>query len=307
MADTAQNPYLPFAQEFNLIDQFRGGKQITAPTVSGAGVPLMSGQQLQQLMTSYLRGPGNFLEKSRAQNMAGLYNSSTNRLMQDNALAEASRQATEANVKIQLGNQQLAQGAQAANKDLQLRAMLHNASQPRKRTATDVALAALMQGFQSKYGGGKREGGTSGKDAKYDPPAVEKLWDKVSSYFSGSEAPSETMGVYEPGPAIPALGSQFSGYTAGNIEELIQPSQAIMDSFQTRSVPGGVVYDTYSDEFAGPLQDWNAYQSQEFSGPVQSYYPDQEFVGPLPDWNWTSGTDAGGTYQRSEDEDFVWE
>lgn len=113
MADANSN--MPLANELQLVNYLQSmltGKTIN-PNYTGATVqtaqmvPTMSGADMNSIMTEWLRGNGQFLDHMRQQNVAGLYNTSTQKLLANDLTAQAALKAAQANIQIQQGNANL--------------------------------------------------------------------------------------------------------------------------------------------------------------------------------------------------------
>ena len=139
MADTvAQASLMPLSGEINLANYisnlFGGGAKLgnlslaSVPTLpTTAGVEEYTPEQLNQLMTEWLRGAGNFTGTAREQNLSGLYNTATRNLLSNDLLAQAALKATQANVPIKTANAQIAQTQANAQAQLAANVALANA------------------------------------------------------------------------------------------------------------------------------------------------------------------------------------
>lgn len=160
MADTvAQASLMPLSGEVGLAQYisnlFGGGAKLNASSLAQAPATLQATQldeytpeQLNQLITEYLRGSGNFLGASREQNLSGLYNTATRNLVSNDILAQAALKATQANTAVKTANAQLQQSNQQANANLATQVALQNA-----KTQNEFALRKATQPSSAVLGG----------------------------------------------------------------------------------------------------------------------------------------------------------
>ena len=116
----------------------------TQPVIAGQASEL-SQDQLSTIMTEWLRGNGNFLGNMREQNVSGLYNTSTQRLMANDLTAQAALKAATANQDIQKANAQLTTSASNTNAQLAAQQAQANA-----KLATEVSMANAKAGTASR-------------------------------------------------------------------------------------------------------------------------------------------------------------
>jgi hypothetical protein len=175
MANEKEQMAMPLQNEMQLANWISGMFGKTAnPNYTGATVAApqlvnqMSGQDMQNLMTEFMRGQGGFLQNMQQARQSGLYNSNTQRLVANDITAQAALKATQANVPIQQGNASLMNQYYAKQGALQPKYLPGN-----KNTALGgLAIAGLQKLMQ---GGGK-------KGSKDD----EDLLGKIGKVFTGS-------------------------------------------------------------------------------------------------------------------------
>lgn len=164
----AENSNMPLAGELGLINYLQGlfSNKVANPNYTGGTVPApvlaptMSGQDMSNIMTEFLRGNGQFMDQMRQQNLSGLYNSSTQKLVANDLTAQAALKASLANQNIQQGNAQIlnnynARVAAQAPKYL-----------PNQAGGAGKALAALGVAGLGKLLGGSVEEALGGKKSK---------------------------------------------------------------------------------------------------------------------------------------------
>lgn len=164
----AENSNMPLAGELGLINYLQGlfSNKVANPNYTGGTVPApvlaptMSGQDMSNIMTEFLRGNGQFMDQMRQQNLSGLYNSSTQKLVANDLTAQAALKASLANQNIQQGNAQIlnnynARVAAQAPKYL-----------PNQAGGAGKALAALGVAGLGKLLGGSVEEALGGKKGK---------------------------------------------------------------------------------------------------------------------------------------------
>lgn len=157
MATQAQGTSLmPLQGELQLVNYinslFGGDAGYTAQQVTNPSlVSELSATDLQNLMTEYLRGQGNFLEQGRQQNLSGLFNTSTRNLVSNDIMAQAALKATQANTAIKNTNAQILADVAKTNATLANQAMLAKlqAGLPGKTGAGTLAAAAGISGLGS--------------------------------------------------------------------------------------------------------------------------------------------------------------
>ncbi len=125
-----------------------GGNVNFTPT---AGMPALTGQDMNAIIQNFLRTDGQFLQKALQQNQAGMYNSTSRASMSKELLAQAAAQAVKANVGIASANASIASsnaaGARAAagNGD--------DAATKKRRARQQLGLAAGIHYLRSPGGG----------------------------------------------------------------------------------------------------------------------------------------------------------
>jgi hypothetical protein len=149
----------------------------------------VSSQDIQNLMTEYMRGQGGFLEKMQQQNMSGLYNTSTQKLMANDITAQAALKASQANLPI---NQANAQMTNEYYRQTAMQAPKYLPNNNRSSALGGLAIAGLgkiLGGKAEEALGGKKKGSGTGSSS--------------SSSSSESKDPFSAM--------IAGLGSIFGG------------------------------------------------------------------------------------------------
>lgn len=128
-------PTLPAAQ------QVATPEEITATTQAE-----LTPEDMNNLITEWLRGQGNFLGAAREQNISGMYNTATRNLVSNDLMAQAALKATQANIPIKTANAQILNQVANANAALKQQAASTNAQllqqnqQANTNLATNVAL-----------------------------------------------------------------------------------------------------------------------------------------------------------------------
>lgn len=174
---------MPLQPELGLVNYLRsitgagGSGNVATPGVAKE----IDASGLSSIMTDWLRGNGQFLQNMQQQNQAGLYNSSTRRLVANDLTAQAALKAAGAN-----------QATRISNADNATRTSLQNAkegvaNQTGKSQMANLALAALLNAYNGankpQAGGSKTQQGkqaqrqraqdeVSGDATAYTPPEV---------------------------------------------------------------------------------------------------------------------------------------
>lgn len=160
MAAQAQSN-MPFGEELGLVNYLRqvtGGNQAAAGTqgaykasqATAAQAPLITEEGLSGIMTEFLRGNGQFLERMQQQNQSGMYNSSTRRLVANDLTAQAALKAATANQNIGFQNAHLSTQASIENARLASTASKDSAKS-KGPSSTDNLLNLLMAAGINKY------------------------------------------------------------------------------------------------------------------------------------------------------------
>lgn len=168
----AENSNMPLAGELGLINYLQGmfsGKTVN-PNYTGGKVPApvlaptMSGQDMSNIMTEFLRGNGQFLDQMRQQNLSGMYNSSTQKLVANDLTAQAALKASLANQNIQQGNAQILNNYNARVAAQAPKYLPNAAGGPGKALAAlgVAGLGKLLGGSVEEALGGKKGKGKSG-------------------------------------------------------------------------------------------------------------------------------------------------
>jgi hypothetical protein len=207
MANEKEQMAMPLQNEMQLANWISGMFGKTAnPNYTGATVAApqlvnqMSGQDMQNLMTEFMRGQGGFLQSMQQARQSGLYNSNTQRLVANDITAQAALKATQANVPIQQGNASLMNQYYAKQGALQPKYLPGNKSKENALGALAIAgLQKLMQGEGKKGAKGKKEDPATaakegtGEEAPQD--FMSAMGDKLSEIFgSGSVSPDLQVG-----------------------------------------------------------------------------------------------------------------
>lgn len=195
MADPV-NSNMPLAGEMALasyLSNLFGSGKTPNPNYTGA-TPLppqlvgqMSGGDMQNIMTEFLRGNGQFLQQMMQQNQSGIYNSPTRRLIANDLTAQAALKATQANVPIQQGNASLMNQYYSRLNNQQPQYLPGDPNR-KQNSAMALGIAALNKLL---------EGGLSGKDGK----------GKTSAKGTGSKSGEKDVGS----SIMEALSTAFAG------------------------------------------------------------------------------------------------
>ncbi len=137
--------------------------KVANPNYTGATVAppqlvnQLTPQDLQNLMTEFMRGQGGFLQNMQQAKQSGLYNSNTQRLVANDIAAQAALKASQANVPIQQGN------AELMNKYYAKQAALQPKYIPKQNQGAalgGLAIAGLTKLLQGSLGEGKKSSGS---------------------------------------------------------------------------------------------------------------------------------------------------
>ena len=194
---------MPLQNEMQLANWISGmfGKQAN-PNYRGEvaqvnQIPQMSGQDLQNLMTEYMRGNGNFLQNMMQARQAGIYNSNTQRLVANDIMAQAALKASTANTDIAKANAQLANTYQAQIQAAGPKYLPSNRGNA--LGALGIAgLQALLGGDKNKKKSGSKNTesatGAAGKEAGSSGNIFEQIAEMFTPAASGSTSPSAPEG-----------------------------------------------------------------------------------------------------------------
>lgn len=185
MAEDANN--LPFKQELELAKYLTGifgNSEKANPNYSGKVikpdmVPEMSPTDMNAVMTEWLRGNGQFLDKMREQNLSGLFNTSTQKLMANDLTAQAALKAAQLNTNIKQGNTQLA-NAYYSKVSTQPSKTIKGGGLSNTEKAIAMILSALNQGEAKKGSTTKK-----GKDGSVSPDREQNNLDKMMGAIGG--------------------------------------------------------------------------------------------------------------------------
>ena len=195
MATQAQQPgqmAMPLQNEMQLanwVSSLFSGKTAN-PNYTGATVAApqlvnqMSGQDLQNLMTEYMRGSGNFLQNMMQQNQSGLYNTNTRQLVANDLTAQAALKASQANVPIQQGNAQLMNQYYAKQAALQPKYLPSN---NRNNALGGLAIAGLQELMKGRgKGKGKEQDSTSSSKESSSSDQSANIFEQIAEMFTPS-------------------------------------------------------------------------------------------------------------------------
>lgn len=161
------SPTMPLQDEVALVNYIRGltgtgagTGAYTASQAQAAQAPLITQEGLSGIMTEWLRGSGQFLDTMRQQNVSGLYNTSTRRLLANDLTAQAALKAATANQNIGIQNAQLATQAAMQNAQLQSQASAVSArTKSPQQSILDTLLAAGIAAYKGDNKGKKKDEG----------------------------------------------------------------------------------------------------------------------------------------------------
>ena len=203
--------------------------KVANPNYTGATVAppqlvnQLTPQDLQNLMTEFMRGQGGFLQNMQQARQSGIYNSNTQRLVANDLTAQAALKASQANVPIQQGNAQLMNQYYAKQAALQPK-YIPNQNQGAALGGLAIAgLTKLLQGGKKSSGSGvtKKEGegvideagATGGAGDILEAAASEFLGGGLQSGLLGETASSFGTGL-NIGDAV--SGIEFPSFDAGS-------------------------------------------------------------------------------------------
>lgn len=223
MATQAQQPgqmSMPLQNEMQLANWISGmvsGKSPN-PNYTGATVQApqlvnqMAPQDLQNLMTEYMRGQGGFLNNMMQSRQSGLYNSNTRNLVSNDILAQAALKASQANVPIQQGNAQLMNQYYSKQQAIQPKYLPNNSKNDALGGLAIAGIQKLLSGGLGSFlGGGLKTPGKKG---------------------SGSQTSMDEEGAYDSGnPLGVALEAAATGFLGGGLNGALGGETA--DSFGT--------------------------------------------------------------------------
>lgn len=144
---------MPLSSELNVLNYLRNitgtsnsGSTYKAATAKATLAPELTSDQMNSIMTEWLRGNGKFLENMQQQNVSGLYNTSTRKLVANDLTAQAALKAATANQDIQKTNAKLSTDVAMKNAELQTSTNAANSktASSSKNKILDLALAAGM-------------------------------------------------------------------------------------------------------------------------------------------------------------------
>lgn len=234
----AENSNMPLAGELGLINYLQGlfSNKVANPNYTGASVPApvlaptMSGQDMQNIMTEFLRGNGQFLDQMRQQNLSGLYNSSTRNLVANDLTAQAALKASTANAGIQNQNAQIL-NTYNARVAAQQPKYLPNTQGGTGKAAAALGVAGLDWLLKNGLGG---KGTETSKRTKKDPNAI----DESGAYNQGTENPVEAIAGLMFGLDAGKAGQEIMDF-AGNGLTGSLPELGTNTSLEIPSVPQG--------------------------------------------------------------------
>lgn len=223
----AADQNMPLQSELGLVNYLQGlfSGKVANPNYTGASVPapvtapLMSGQDMQNIMTEFLRGNGQFLDHMRQQNLSGLYNSSTQKLVANDLTAQAALKASTANSAIQQQNASILNNYNA-RVALQQPQYLPNTQGGLGKTSAALGIAGLDKLLGGVLGGGS--GNKKGKSTKKDDTsgesegkgifeAISSAWENLTSEGGGIPKSAETYG-FDPFADPKFNASDYSNY-----------------------------------------------------------------------------------------------
>lgn len=203
------------------------GGTATGGTATAAQAPELTQDQLSSIMTEWLRGNGQFLDNMRQQNVSGLYNTSTQKLVANDLTAQAALKAATANQEIQKTNAALATNANIATANnatsasqttagTQTQASVanaNNAAQAAQTTAklgTDVSLANAKAGVSSSRSDTLINTALAGLLNAYKGYSAQSAKDEAAAKKKQAKlAGIDTSGITEIGYSEEAAGAMF--------------------------------------------------------------------------------------------------
>jgi len=216
--------------------------KVANPNYTGATVAppqlvnQLTPQDLQNLMTEFMRGQGGFLQNMQQAKQSGIYNSNTQRLVANDLTAQAALKASQANVPIQQGNAQLMNQYYAKQAALQPK-YIPNANKGDALGGLAIAgLTKLLQGsLGDALGGGKKSSG-SGVTKKEGEGVIDEAGATVCAGDILEAAASEFLGG---GLQSGLLGETASSFGTGlNIGDAVSGIE--FPSFDAGSALSGI-------------------------------------------------------------------
>lgn len=278
---------LPLQQELGLVNYFRNitGTQGSGGAAVAGQASEIDSQGLQNIMTEWLRGNGQFLEKMHQQNQSGLYNSSTRRLVANDLTAQAALKAATASSQVSVENAKMQTQASIAN------AAAGKSTGNTKDALMNTALAAAIAAYNSKKKGDEKSASPSASSGAKGTGASSRSADasdvSPSATFQMPEAPQQSFAPeYVPllekltGEQAPQFSTAPVGYDA-----LAQFTAAGADfnaptGGSDFNLGVGDNYD-YPDYSSAPM-DYSS-DTQDYSADNQDYSFD---FGGSDEWGW---------------------
>jgi hypothetical protein len=310
-----QQSMMPLQGEMQLVNYLSslfGGKTVN-PNYTGETVlppsliPEMTGDDMSSVMTEWLRGQGNFLGNQRQQNLAGLYNTSTSKLVANDLTAQAALKAALANTQIKQGNSQLQNQYYSRLQNQQPQYLPQDPNQMGK-----VGAALGVSALNSLLGGGGKDGGglldklmgaltgtsakTSTQPSTGKKPATKKPTD-VTDQGQGADSMgsgTDMVGGIDP---IEAALNDYYGVADPMIAELT--ADAVNPNFNTNyqnQLLGDFAAPSGDFAFANPMQ---GFSDNAFNLPADTFAPiDTSQVGGFnpSDFSYLTGGNDGADF-----------
>lgn len=316
-----QQSMMPLQGEMQLVNYLSslfGGKTVN-PAYTGETVlppsliPEMTGDDMSSVMTEWLRGQGNFLGNQRQQNLAGLYNTSTSKLVANDLTAQAALKAALANTQIKQGNSQLQNQYYSRLQNQQPQYLPQDPNQMSKvGAALGVSALNSLLGSGGSSGGGlldKLLGALTGKTAKTEvggttkKPATKKpTMDQGQGTDVGGAMPEGSFGGADP---IEMALNDYYGVADPMIAELTADAvnPLFASEFQNQSL-GDFAAPSGDFAFFNPMQ---GFSDNAFNLPADTFAPiDTSQVGGFnpSDFSYLTGGYDGADFGFNNEFDF---
>lgn len=279
MAEKTSN--MPLQGELGLINYLQGifSGKVANPNYTGASVPapvtapLMSGQDMQNIMTEFLRGNGQFLDQMRQQNLSGMYNSSTQKLVANDLTAQAALKASTANSNIMQGNAAILNNYNARVAAQQPK-YLPNSQGGMGKVAAALGIAGLeklLNSGNTKKGQGKSKQTQNKDDPNSESDTGTSFFDKITEMFN-SESSSQVGSLDEVAGSINNMSidpQSFLSDIIGGSDYGMSMDPGLNLSFDTGPMDYGSYdyvpdtpesfYDTYNTNLGYDFADYDEY------------------------------------------------
>lgn len=235
----------------------------------------LSPEDMNNLITEWLRGQGNFLGAAREQNLSGMYNTATRNLVSNDLMSQAALKATQANIPIKTANAQILNQVANANAQLQQSAANANANlvqqnqQANTNLATQVALKNADTQNQYNLALAKLKAATPTPGVLAGAAGISGLQAILNSTGLGDALKTGTQALTQ-GLLQSIFGAPASsGTTKSRDKNILDMQDMATEELAAMGVDTGYDNSIMQNYSTGMMQDWlNADMA-----PAQSYSP----------------------------------